>query len=96
MAYPFIHCPPWAEMRTNLINNHAVVMVPILNDGKETGDFFLARNENGTQHVFPFPVLLDDDEIVSVSMIRQLCRYLKLPKAEFGLTIEESNPVETD
>jgi hypothetical protein len=93
MAYPMMYCPPWGEMRADIIEKYGVTVVKMGDGNGFANAYYLQRQVGGETHIYPFPVLMEDGEIVTPGTVRILCDYLRLPKADFGLTIEEDNPV---
>lgn len=86
MPYPLIHCPTWAEMRSNLIQNYGIeeYTVPTI-----PGHVFLRRRVGTHVIELPWECEYRDDETLSVSAIRELCDYLHLPKSKFGWSMAD-------
>lgn len=86
MPYPFIHCPTWAVMRDDLIKKYGVeeYAIPTAPDLR-----FLRRKVEKVVVEMPFALEFRDDETLSVSAIREICEYLRLPKSKFGWTMDQ-------
>ena len=88
--YPLIPCPEWWEMRQRLIDNYDVtvrrVPCPAVS-GLLEGEL-LERQVDGKLKQIPIPLILRPDERVRPPVIKSICTSLKIPPADFGLTLD--------
>lgn len=88
-AYPFIYYPTWAEFRAEIAKEFGVELRTIRTD--EIDDvpdiIYLERQHDGKVLCYPFPILLEEEERMTLSLLRKICEYLELPVAHWGLTL---------
>ena len=76
----------WGEMKDMLIQKHGVAERSVeMADGETL--VYLERANGGKKLLHTLPVLLEKDEFLTPSMIRNICDSLKVPKKDFGLPI---------
>ena len=93
MAYPFAQMPTLEEFICTACNIYGCVRevgkVKVVDpDGEESLVSALSRGENGERKTVVLP-FRDDDERLTPHLLRNLCRRLDLPLADFGLVLGE-------
>ena len=72
-----------------MAERHGVVekRIEIETSGGKEIIIYLERMAKGKKLLHTVPIVLDENEMLAPSMIRYICDSLKVPKADFGLTI---------
>lgn len=79
----------WGEMKSVLAEKYGVEEKKIAIEapaGKEV-IVYLERVEAGKKVLHTLPILLEDDEMMSPGVIRNICDSLKVSKKDFGFTM---------
>lgn len=77
-------------MRQILVEQHGVevghlkVTSP---DGAAANEIFLIRMVGGKRRCLPAPVFFEDDEFLTATTIRYICKHLGLQAKSFGLSL---------
>lgn len=89
MAYPFFYHPTWAEFRDQLARDFNV-SVQVVEEDTTDGKIqlrYLQRLHSGKTKIYTLPVLFEDDERMTIPVIRCICDTLDIPKADVGLPL---------
>jgi hypothetical protein len=88
-AYPMMYFPTWREMKEQLVKDYGVEICN-LNVDTPAGPHqivYLKRKHKGKEICHPVPMIFDEEERLSIPVIRNICEGLNVPKADFGLTL---------